>query len=133
MISDKPQNNALITNPLCYSENHRFLKTPIIILANLDAGQGTHCSKHCPLYSVFFVIDNAIRSPVLTALDDVQNCACIVCASITSEQHLVSVSRVCGLVPRLPASGVGSLVLLSLDLAYFFSPHLHNVSVHVPE
>lgn len=57
----------------------------------------------------------------------------IECASITSEQHLVSVSRVCTLVPRLPASGVGSLVLLSLDLAYSFSPHLHNVSVHVPE
>ena len=57
----------------------------------------------------------------------------IACASITSEQHLVSVFRVCSLVPRLPASGVGSLVLLSLDLAYSFSPHLHNVSVHVPE
>ena len=60
VISDKPQNNALITNPLCYYENQRFLKTPIIILANVDGGQGTHCSKHCPLYSVFFAIDNAI-------------------------------------------------------------------------
>ena len=57
----------------------------------------------------------------------------IACASIISEQHLVSVSRVCSLVPRLPASGVGSLVLLSLDLAYSFSPHLHNVSVHIPD
>ena len=57
----------------------------------------------------------------------------IACASISSEQHLVSVFRVCSLVPRLPASGVGSLVLLSLDLAYSFSPHLHNISVHIPE